>query len=360
MTRDRPHERAARRAEPAAADGAGRGAADAATRARARRDRVAARAAVRGGHGAADRRARPARRRRAAAATRRSRSSKRRCRPSCARAARAGPLPRRAAPGRCCWPAATARSSRRGPRAAARRPSRPLVWTAQAALVAFAIACLVVQRGLVFGFSETREPITQQYFTNATLVASALGAVAIVAATRSERVRARAGRWARDTPARRVGWTLAAALLIAVWLLHAFNTEATVFNETPPGRLPPAVHARRNVRGAERPHAARRLRRAVRLAVALSGRRRSCALLGTSVGVFTASCASISGARAARDVRRAAARRAQLADRARCCSRRSSRRASSCCAARSRTATRSRRSSPTTRCASPGRGCSRG
>jgi hypothetical protein len=109
---------------------------------------------------------------------------------------------------------------------------RPLVWTTQAALVAFAVVCLVVQRGLVF-VAPIVEPITQQYFTNATLVASAVGAVAIVLAVRSARVRAVAVRWARETPARRVGWTLAAALLVVVWQLHAFNTEGTVFDENP-------------------------------------------------------------------------------------------------------------------------------
>jgi hypothetical protein len=107
---------------------------------------------------------------------------------------------------------------------------RPLVWSAQAALVAFAIACLVIQRGLVFAF-RGYNVITQQYFTNATLIASVLGTAAIVAAARSARVRATAARWARETTARRVGWTLAAALLTAVWLLHAFNTEHTVANE---------------------------------------------------------------------------------------------------------------------------------
>jgi hypothetical protein len=107
---------------------------------------------------------------------------------------------------------------------------RPLVWTAQAALVAFAIVCLVVQRSLVFVFP-LAEPITQRYFTNATLVASAAGTVGLVAAIRSTRVRTLAGSWMRETPPRRVGWTLAAALLVVVWQLHAFNTEATVFAE---------------------------------------------------------------------------------------------------------------------------------
>jgi hypothetical protein len=109
----------------------------------------------------------------------------------------------------------------------------PLVWGAQAAAVAFAVVCFAIQRGLVFVYP-TYQPITQQYFTNATLVASALGTIAVVAAVRSARVRTLAARWARESTARRIGWTLAAALLIAVWLLHAFNTEHTVATESQP------------------------------------------------------------------------------------------------------------------------------
>lgn len=108
-----------------------------------------------------------------------------------------------------------------------------LVWGTQAALVVFAAVCLVVQRGLVF-VVPLAEPVTQRYFTNATLAASALGAAAIVSGARSAHVRTLAGRWLRETRGRRLGWTLAAALLIAVWQLHAFSTEATVFEGNPP------------------------------------------------------------------------------------------------------------------------------
>ncbi|HEX7289523.1 MAG TPA: hypothetical protein VF250_00215 [Conexibacter sp.] len=110
---------------------------------------------------------------------------------------------------------------------------RPLAWSAQAALVAFAVVCVVVQRDHLFSFPNA-EPFRQRYFTDATLLAAALGAAGVVAATRSARVRALAARLLPETPARRLGWTLAAALLIAVWQLHAFNTEGTVFNENPP------------------------------------------------------------------------------------------------------------------------------
>jgi len=127
---------------------------------------------------------------------------------------------------------ATALLARRGPRMRAALV-QPLVWGAQAAVVAFAIVCVAIQRGLVFSYPNS-QPTTQQYFTNATYVAAVLGAIAIVAAVRSERVRSAIARWARETTARRIGWTLAAALLIAIWLLHAFNTEHTVLNESRP------------------------------------------------------------------------------------------------------------------------------
>ena len=77
------------------------------------------------------------------------------------------------------------------------------------------------------------EAITQGYFTNATLVAGVLGAGAIALAVRSPRVRTLYDGWGRETTARRVGWMCAAALLIVAWLLHALQTEGTVFNADP-------------------------------------------------------------------------------------------------------------------------------
>ncbi|HEV7772743.1 MAG TPA: hypothetical protein VGO48_05575 [Conexibacter sp.] len=134
----------------------------------------------------------------------------------------------------------TALVARRPPRLSA-RVAGVLVWAAQAAVFVAAIAFLVVQRRIVYGETyQTAEPFSQRYFSNATLVVAVLGALAIVAATRSDRVRAMAARWARETSARRIGWTFAAALLTAVWLLHAFNSEATVITEN----LPAQYHLR--------------------------------------------------------------------------------------------------------------------
>jgi hypothetical protein len=110
----------------------------------------------------------------------------------------------------------------------------PLVWGAQAAAVAFAVVCFVIQRDLEFVYPRYR-PIQQGYFNNTTLIVSALGTIALLAGMRSARMRATAARWARETTARRIGWTLAAALLIVVWLLHAFNVEHTVAIENVAG-----------------------------------------------------------------------------------------------------------------------------
>jgi hypothetical protein len=127
---------------------------------------------------------------------------------------------------------ATVALARRGPRM--RAPvAHALVWAVQAALVAFVVVCVVAQRRHVFAF-QAEEPFKQRYFTDATLLAAALAAAAIAAAAGSARVRALVARLVRETPARRLGWTLAAALLIAIWQLHAFNTEGTVINENPP------------------------------------------------------------------------------------------------------------------------------
>lgn len=117
-----------------------------------------------------------------------------------------------------------------------RRPPRipptllaPLVWSAQIAVVGFAVVCLVIQRGLEFGqVYQTPVPFQQRYFSGATLAVGVLGGIALIAAVRSARVRELAARWLPDTRLRTIGWSVAAAVLTGVWLLHAFNTEGTV------------------------------------------------------------------------------------------------------------------------------------
>jgi hypothetical protein len=118
---------------------------------------------------------------------------------------------------------------RRGVRLPAAR-ARALVWGGEAALVAFALACLVAQRTFTFGplYEGPLESFHQPYFSVPTLALAAAGAIALISGVRDPRVRRRFAAWAREARGARIGWTAAAALLIAVWLLHAYNTEATI------------------------------------------------------------------------------------------------------------------------------------
>ena len=195
------------------------------------------------------------------------------------RADRAGPLPARARARRCCSPARSSPAARRGlalPRA--RRPAG--VPLAQVALLALAVVCVVVQQRLVY-----EVPIYQpgvfhrwRYFTPATLVAAgALAAGAFVAARPAAwRARVAAGCARRDR--RRL-----LAALLAVAAHRAVAAARRQHRQLDHGHQlarvePGAVHARRDLRGRQRPHAARRLHRPVRLAVAVPAGGRARAL----------------------------------------------------------------------------------
>jgi hypothetical protein len=134
--------------------------------------------------------------------------------------------------------AAIALAARRTPRMPATAIA-PLVWAAQALLAIATVVVFAIQRGIVYGQTyEEAQPFRQGYFTNATLIVALLGTVTIVVATRTARVRDMAARVMQETTARRVAWTLTATLLIAIWLLHAVNTEGTVVREN----FPAAYH----------------------------------------------------------------------------------------------------------------------
>jgi hypothetical protein len=186
----------------------------------------------------------------------------------------------------------------------------PLVWIAQAAVAAFAVVCVVVQRGLVYGFEyQTPEPFGQAYFSDVTLTAAVLGAIAIVAAARSARARALAARWASETSARRIAWTLAAALLTAVWMLHALVTEGTLAGWA----FPAADHLQYTL---DETYAVLNGRTPLVDFAAQYGSlwpypvAAAMALLGSSIGVFSAAMCLISGLAllAMHDVLRRAAR----------------------------------------------------
>jgi hypothetical protein len=100
----------------------------------------------------------------------------------------------------------------------------------EAAAVAFAVVCLLVQRSITFGpiYEGPQESFHRGYFTPATLVASLALAAALLAAVRDARVRMRFAALVRETHERRIAATALAVVLSAVWLLHAFNTEQTI------------------------------------------------------------------------------------------------------------------------------------
>jgi len=123
---------------------------------------------------------------------------------------------------------------------AARRPLRlPAAlaargaWVAQAAGVAFAVACLLIQRQVSYEplFSGGGPPFHRAYFKDATLLVALAGAAALLAGARDARVRARFAAWARESRTRRIAATALAVLLVVVWQLHAFATEGTVGRE---------------------------------------------------------------------------------------------------------------------------------
>jgi hypothetical protein len=107
---------------------------------------------------------------------------------------------------------------------------RAAVLAIEAAGVAFAVTCLLVQRTITFGpiYEGPEESFQRGYFTPATLAASLLGAAVLLGAVRDARVRARFAAWAREAGGRRIGATALALLLTAIWLLHAFYTERTI------------------------------------------------------------------------------------------------------------------------------------
>ncbi|MFL5817491.1 MAG: hypothetical protein ACJ76L_07810 [Conexibacter sp.] len=101
---------------------------------------------------------------------------------------------------------------------------------AQAALLAFAVVCVVVQQRLVYEVPIYQPGVSHRwrYFTPATLVAAGvLAAGAFVVLDRSA-WRVRVASWLRETDRRRLAAALLAGLLTAIWLLHAINTDSSI------------------------------------------------------------------------------------------------------------------------------------
>jgi hypothetical protein len=124
---------------------------------------------------------------------------------------------------------ALAASTRRGLALPARLPA-VAVPLAQAATLALALLCVVVQQRLVYEVPIYQPGISHRwrYFTPATLVVAALLTAAALAVLRRPALRARAAAALRETDRRRLAAALLAVALTALWLLHAVNTDSSI------------------------------------------------------------------------------------------------------------------------------------
>jgi hypothetical protein len=105
-----------------------------------------------------------------------------------------------------------------------------LVLAAQVVAVAFVAVCLLRQHGVFGSFAPPAEfaPPVDDDFTLPALLVAAAATVPVVLAIRSAAARAALARWTRETGARRLVVGCVAIAAIAVWLLHAFNTDRTI------------------------------------------------------------------------------------------------------------------------------------
>jgi hypothetical protein len=101
---------------------------------------------------------------------------------------------------------------------------------AQAATLAFAVVCIVVQQRLVYEVPIYQPGVSHRwrYFTPATLVAAGVLAAGAFVVLDRPTWRARAASWLRETDRRRLVATLLAVLLTALWLLTAVNTDSSI------------------------------------------------------------------------------------------------------------------------------------
>ncbi|HZV73109.1 MAG TPA: hypothetical protein VFF79_05270 [Conexibacter sp.] len=105
-----------------------------------------------------------------------------------------------------------------------------LVVAIQAAAAGFVVVCLLQQHSV---FGPLYPPDVVQIhvaddFTLPTLVAAAAATLAVVLATRRAGLRAALASWTSETRGRQVVAASIAIAAIVVWLLHGFNTEATI------------------------------------------------------------------------------------------------------------------------------------
>jgi hypothetical protein len=104
---------------------------------------------------------------------------------------------------------------------------RPAIAVGGACVVAFLALTLLAQHEVLFR-SILPPNAPEQIFNLPTLVAAAAFALALAAALRRPALVARLAAAARETRRRRIAGLLAAALLAAIWLSAAFNSERTI------------------------------------------------------------------------------------------------------------------------------------
>ncbi|HYV16739.1 MAG TPA: hypothetical protein VE972_12045 [Conexibacter sp.] len=119
----------------------------------------------------------------------------------------------------------------RRPRLPARTADR-LVLASQVLLLAFCALCLAAQNDILFNTDSTYWERTR-FFTLPTLVAAALLAALPFALLRRSAVLERLRGWAGDTRARTVVGVGAAVLMTVVFVLSTVNTEATIATANP-------------------------------------------------------------------------------------------------------------------------------
>jgi hypothetical protein len=110
------------------------------------------------------------------------------------------------------------------------RAARAAVPLAQAALIAVAVVCLVVQQRLVYEVPIYQAGVSHRwrYFTPATLVVAGALTAAALAVLGRPALRARAAALLREADGRRLLAAVLAAVLTGLWLLHAVNTDGSI------------------------------------------------------------------------------------------------------------------------------------
>jgi hypothetical protein len=187
--------------------------------------------------------------------------------------------------------------------ASARRPlrlgdlaPRVLIAASQLALGAFVVVALVKQHSDVFDWRYTYPiPTRRAYFTWETTGVAVVFAVLAWAAISSDRVLVRALGLLRDTRARRAGAATVAALFTAIWLLTAINRDRTVIhvNQAVYDMLPWSADETFAVLNGRTPLVSFHAQYGQLWPYITAG---VMSVLGTSLGLYTAIMATISGA----------------------------------------------------------------